>query len=259
MNLGVHNLAHFGGHNGSRVRAFDTLEDDLAGMRRLINDAIEQQRAVKTAALQDAVNAAVEVLENLQTHEKVVMQQVDQLLLKAFERGRPEIDHLEDVMAGVMDLVLNEHPSRVRAMCRRDGEYTDMNAYAAIEVSVQEWFQQHFRDLDTAMQTTFHALANDDRFQRVAKHVQERRTTYMDKKTAVSQRVAAFVSRELRSRMPREGVWSRSASEWRRGPRFRERVGNHISAFEAAFQETSPTLFRFTPADFGIPTPPTPA
>ena len=256
-NLSVHNLGDFAGRQGERVLAFDTLQDDLASIRQLIDDAIERQRVAKIAAMKDAIEAATEVLANLQTEEKAVMQEVDRLLLEAFKDSRPSVDRLDDVVSGVIDL-LSEHPARVRAMCRRDGEYLELNAYAAVEISVQEWFQRYYRDLDTAMQTTFRALERDVRFERVANYVKERHAAYADKKTATGQRIASLVSRELRRRMPREGVWIRSSEEWRQGQGFRDRVRGHIESFGSSFQEKSPALYRFTPQDFGLPAQPEP-
>jgi len=250
--LVAHNLERFAGNGGDRILAFDTLQDDLDAVRALIESAINGQRKTNAHLLEEAVRAGNELLANLQTAEVVAMQDVDRRLLQAFQGGRPPADRLDDVVSGIIEL-LREHPARVRAMCRRDGEYADMNAYAAVEIAVQEWFQRHYRDLDTAMETTFRALENDDRFARVAHHVRQRRTHYHEKKTATGMKVAAIVSRELRRNMPRDTVWRDSSDEWAEGTGFRNRVRGHIESFGRRFQHANPTTFEFTPADFGLP------
>lgn len=251
-NLAAHNLERFAGNGGDRILAFDTLQDDLEDVRAQIQSAITGQREANTHLLEEAIRAGNELLANLQTAEVTAMQEVDKRLLQAFQGGRPAADRLDDVVSGITAL-LGEHPARVRAMCRRDGEYLDMNAYAAVEVAVQEWFQRHYRDLDTAMETTFRALENDDRFARVAHHVRQRRTNYNQKKTATGIKVAAMISRELRRSMPRDTVWRDSSAEWTQGQGFRDRVRGHIESFGKRFQQTNPTAFQFAPVDFGLP------
>lgn len=251
-NLAAHNLERFVGNGGNRILAFDTLQDDLEDVRALIDSAITGQREANTHLLEEAVRAGNELLANLQTAEVTAMQEVDKRLLQAFEGGRPAADRLDDVVSGITAL-LGEHPARVRAMCRRDGEYLDMNAYAAVEIAVQEWFQKHYRDLDTAMETTFRALENDDRFTRVAHHVRQRRTNYNEKKSATGMKVAAMISRELRTSMPRDTVWRDSSAEWTQGQGFRDRVRGHIESFGRKIQQQNPTVFQFTPVDFGLP------
>lgn len=250
-NLVDHQLPQFAKHD--RVLVLDVLQDETNNVHKMIETKIQAVRAAKTLDLEQTTAAAVALLENLKTDDRRAMEDVDSRLVAAFIDARPEIDRIDNVVSGIVSLLEDEHPSRVRAVCRRDGEYLDLNAYDAVRTGVEEWFQSHFRDVDTAMQTTFRSLERESRFARVADHLRQRRAAYSEAKRALGVRLAGIVSAELRRQMPRDGVWTRSSSEWGLARGFRARVLGHIESFGVKQQADSPLVFTFAPEYFGLP------
>lgn len=244
--------------DGERVYVFDALQDDLNAARTMVSDSINQLRQSKARSLEDAIARASEFVRNVTIdQERTLMQEVDSQLLQTFANNRPSMNQLDDAVEGLIELVTQEHAARVNAMCRRRGEYEDLDAYEAIRAAVESWFhEQHFRSLYAAMADVFQNLDTGPRYATVRSHVETRKAAFEHGRLALGLRVSKVVQSELRAAMRSHSVWPDCVSEFGRGlnkPPYRERVRGHIQAFGDQHSHQRPIRWDFTAQDFGLP------
>lgn len=250
--------------DGERVYVFDALQDDLDAARTMVSDSVDQIRQSKARSLEDAIARASEFVKNVTIdHERALMLEVDNQLLQTFANNKPSLNQLDDAVEGVISLVKDEHAARVNAMCRRRGEYEDLDAYEAIRAAVESWFhEQHFRSLYVAMADVFQNLDTGPRYATVRSHVQTRKAAFEEGRLALGLRVSKVVQSELRTAMRSHAVWTECVNEFGRGlnkPPYRERVGGHIRAFGDQHTHQRPIRWDFTAQNFGLPAVPQPA
>ncbi len=253
----AHQLGSFaqGDNSTERVVVFDTTRDNIQKLTRLINDAFDGMRTRAQQSLEAAESQAREFLDSV--HDKAQTQtrrEVDQRLSQMFMAAKPEHAFLPECIDGLAKLVNGNRrfASRVWAMCRRNGEYDNMNAYDAVCSYVQEAFDKHCTGLDAVMRAQFAALENDGAFATVLGHIHERRDAYERRKSKLRTEFAIHIREAVRNAMRPDRVWTQAANRWGQGPGFLDDVIGYFKNWSDDNKAAIPVRQSFRPQDFGL-------
>jgi len=253
----AHKLGMFAQSDDSteRIVVFDTTSDNVDKLTRLISDSFDGMRTKAQQALEAAESQASEFLDsvhdNVQTQTRMV---VDKRLSQMFMAAKPEHAFLPECIDGLAKLVNGNRrfASRVWAMCRRNGEYDNMNAYDAVCSYVQEAFDKHCTGLDAVMRAQFAALENDGAFATVLGHIHERRDAYERRKSRLRTEFAINIREAVRNAMRPDRVWTQAANRWGQGPGFLDDVIGYFKNWSDDNKAAIPVRQSFRPQDFGL-------
>jgi hypothetical protein len=213
------------------LRAFDALRDDRLAVIRSLDALLSAYRGAVATQLDQEVRDGTTFLGGLDRQRvDLARQKVDSELVKTFAANRPSgvplRDPLEGLYSGIRDC---RWASQVLATCRRSGEYSSMDVYAAVRWGASAQITEWLDGLNVAMKSRLRTLEQDPDFVDVADHIRFRRTQYTDGYLAVIRRYADGVRDEVWEILHVDPVWDNCAHEWGRGSGFKERVITHLT------------------------------
>jgi hypothetical protein len=213
-----------------RISAFDTLQDDRAGMLGLLRKRLNAMREAVTDRLSLQLTDATTFLNNLEDQRiALATQEVDRRLRIALQSNAPAGTPLRDPLKGLLDAIRDwRYASQVYASCRRNGRYDNMDAYAAVRSGAAAAATMWLKKPYDAMRATFNALAHDPEFADVADHIRLRDSQFKANHIEVVRSYANNVKGEVvKALFSDDRVWGECSSEWGQGSGFKRRVMGH--------------------------------
>lgn len=213
------------------VEFFNSLADDPARLRDFMLDRVESTRSGFRRQLDDAVENALEALANVEVQQVLEVQRDAGRLVSAWLEDHREPPRLSGkVHDSLMAEIRAAHVSTLNASVRREGEwyslsYSHQLGFGARRVAVaslRDWLTE-FRGLSRTLLQT-HPEASELLSQAV--RLMDLAYEELLKKMQVAG--ASLYQDELQRA---QDLWSELASEWGRGPGYRERIAQRQSSW----------------------------
>ena len=227
--------------SGVTVLFFNVEMDRAAQVREELFGQLGRMRTTVSERLFDLCDAATEIIENHEKHAVTAAIEEVARRLNTFLRGNGKLGArerhaYEEALSTVRGV---RYASTLWAATRRNGEYYGLNIVHQVGVGAardarlrsRDWFAKidgHVNELkaDGDLVLAKHSI---DQIGAVADAA---RRTFLES----AQRIAMEIYRESLTQDP---IWSDCASEWGRGPGFKNRVERHLQSW---FEETRPDL-----------------
>ncbi len=214
----------------SQITAFDTLKDDRSRLQVTIDEHLSQLRQEVEDEQQRLVEDAQKFLENVTNALRPKLcNDVDEKLKDTMARYLPSSEApLRDSLEGLYEAIERTHAQVVRATCRRNGEYSNLDLYAAVRTKASQAVTAWLDDLMSAVNTKLEELKHDSSLALVHDHISLRERQYLDAQLKVIRDYTWRVGQQVEEHLRNAPVWSSCAGEWGRGTGFTKRVLEHL-------------------------------
>ena len=226
---------------GVPVLFFNVEADDAARVRTALFGQLARMRDTISEKLFSLCDAATEIIENQEEHAVTAAIEEVARRLNTFLRGNGRLGarerHAYDEALRTVRAV--RYASTLWASTRRSGEYSGLNIVHQVGVGAAKDALLRSRDWFVKVEGHVNELKADPDLAPAKRSIKQIWAVAQASRRAFlagAQRSAIEVYREP---LTQASVWSDCASEWGRGPGFRDRVLQHLSNW---FEETRPDL-----------------
>jgi len=226
--------------SGVPMLFFNVEMDKATDVRDELFRQLDRMRKTTSDRLVDLWVAAEEIIENHEKH--AVNDAIEEVArrLNAFLRGNGKLGTRErHAYEEALSTVRGVHASTLWAATRRNGEYYGLNIVHQIGVGSARDARLRSRGWFAKIEGHVNELKADKDLG-LAKHSIEQIGAVADASRRDFLEGAQGIAMEIyRKPLTQDPVWSECASEWGRGPGFRDRVVDHLREW---FEETRPEL-----------------
>jgi hypothetical protein len=216
------------------VSAFDAIQDPREMLVQQIDSRLQQMRNLTERMLTQEVEDAISFVENLEDLKvELARTHIDKELRLIVDASSPNGEPLRDPVEGLYDAISDcPYASQVQASNRRNGRYHAMDAYAAVRAGAARAVTSWLGKFVIAVRARFRALEADPELESVADHLRLRRSQFELGIINVVDQYAIAVRDEVENRLSNDDdTWYQCASEWGRGPGFKDRVKSHLNTW----------------------------
>jgi len=223
-----------------RIIAFDALQDDHNRLQMAIDNCLARLRQTTEKEQGELINDAENYLENATNELRPALcKDVDKQLNKTMAQhllpsDAPLRNPLEGLYAAIR---ATRYASVVYASCRRNGDYSSLNLYAAIRAKASREATQWLDQLINPVVAKLMVLKQEPKkFALVHDHISLRERQYKDARIRVIGDYADRIEKQVNEKLKHDSVWNKCASEWGQGDGFKNRVLTHLEEWESRQQ-----------------------
>ena len=227
--------------SGVSVYFFNVEMDQASKVRDELCEQISRMRNAVSERLFNLCDATTEIIENHEQHAVTAAIEEVARRLNTFLRGNGRLGArerhaYEEALSTVRGV---RYASTLWASTRRSGEYSGLNIVHQVGIGAARDARLRSRDWFAKIEGHVNELTADGDLV-LAKHSIEQIGAVADASLRAflegAQRIAMEIYREP---LTQNSVWTNCASEWGRGPGFKDRVIGHLQKW---FDETRPDL-----------------
>lgn len=227
--------------SGVAVLFFNVESDDAAKVRADLFAQLARMRDTVSERLFSLCDAATEIIENHEKHAVTAAIEEVARRLNTFLRGNGKLGArerhaYEEALSTVRGV---RYASTLWASTRRSGEYYGLNIVHQVGVGAARDARLRSRDWFAKIEGHVNELKADEDLTLASHSIEQIGAVAEASKRAFlegAQRIAVEIYREP---LTQDSVWANCASEWGRGPGFKDRVVDHLHRW---FEETRPDL-----------------
>jgi len=214
----------------SQITAFDTLKDDRSHLQITIDKCLLQLRQTVDEEQQQLEKEAGNFVDNVADEIRPELcNQVDEKLKATMARHLPSLEApLRDPLEGLYEIIERAYPKMVYAACRRNGEYSNLDLYAAVRTKASQAATAWLSDLMSAVNTKLEELKQDSSLALIYDHIGLRERQYHEAQLEVIGDYATGVKDQVSNYLKHDSVWTKCVEEWGRGRGFTKRVLEHL-------------------------------
>lgn len=233
----------------NQIIAFDVLNDDRSSLLAVIDHHLNQLRQKTQNDLNEQIENASLFLQSAGNEFRPELRRkVDDALKAAMSQHLPVDIPLRDPLQGLYRAVdQTRYASVIYATCRRNGTYSKLNLYAAVEAEASQAATRWLDDLMNAIFAKLNALEQEPYFKPIRDDIRLRKDLYQSAQFEVIRRYAEQISTQVESELKNDIVWQMCRQEWGRGNGFKNKVIEHIEAWSRKQQRI--TAHEHTEAD----------
>lgn len=233
----------------SQIIAFDVLNDDRSSVLAVINHHLNQLRQKTEKDLNEQIESASLFLESADDQLRPALRKsVDDALKETMSKHLPIDIPLRDPLKGLYQAIdETRYASVINATCRRNGTYSKLNLYAAIEAEASRSATRWLDDLMNAIFIKLNALEQDLTFEKIRDDIRLRKSLYQNAQFEVIRRYTEQIIEQVYSELKDDSVWQMCHQEWGRGDGFKSKVIEHIETWSRKQQRI--TAHEHTEAD----------
>lgn len=233
----------------NQIIAFDVLNDDRSSLLAVIDHHLNQLRQKTEKYLNEQIENASLFLDSAEDQLRPALRKaVDDVLKATMSQHLPVDIPLRDPLQGLYRAVdQTRYASVIYAACRRNGTYSKLNLYAAVEAEASQAATRWLDDLMNAIFSKLNALEQEPSFQRILDDIRLRKNLYQSAQFEVIRRYADQISTQVYSELKDDPVWQMCGQEWGRGNGFKSKVIEHMETWSRKQQRI--TAHEHTEAD----------
>ncbi len=223
----------------THIIAFDALQDAHNRLQIAIDNCLAQlsqeEENEKRKLLEDAKifieNAANELRPGL--CYKVDEQLKETMAQHLLPSDAPLRTPLEGLFVAIR---ATRYASVIYASCRRNGDYSNLNLYAAIRAKASREATQWLDKLINPVVSKLKELKQDSSFALVHDYINLQERQYQDARLKVISDYADSIKKQVDEKLRNDAIWNKCASEWGQGGGFTDRVLGHFEKWESRQQ-----------------------
>jgi predicted ATPase len=229
-------------HRDATIIAFDVLQDDPKRLRAAIDNSLSQLRKRAGDELNEWINDAQQFVKSAGDALRpelcnTVDKQIKEIMLKyPLSSESPLHDPLAGLYAAISE---TRYASVVYASCRCNGDYYNLNLYAAVRAMASQEATRWIDELIERIIAKLQELKQEKSFGLVQDYLSLRLFQYNIARINVIQDYAARIENQVREKLTNDPVWDKCAREWGRGRGFKDRVVNHLQEWGRRQQFTA--------------------
>jgi predicted ATPase len=210
------------------VISFDVLQDDIGYLLGKVDETVTKLRGNEQYELDQQAKEAEQFVKNINDalHQEL-RQTVDSRLMEALAKHIPEDEPpLTAPIQGALEAIRTTRwASVVYASCRRNGEYDNLNLYAAIKTEAARAATTWLDDTITVALATLESMDNTPELKPVSNHIALIKRQYQEAITKVVKEYSNAVHDEISPKLRRAyETWRDCQQEWGNGSGFKDRV-----------------------------------
>ncbi|MDD2725212.1 MAG: AAA family ATPase [Methylovulum sp.] len=216
--------------NKTQIIAFDVLKDERHQLLAAIDNGLIQLRETVDRQLREQIEDAKLFLERKADELRPRLRQlVDEQLKGIMAQHLPIDTPLRNPLAGLYRAIdYTRWASVINATCRRNGTYSRLNLYSAIEAEASRAATFWLDDLINAISNKLDALEQDPTFEKIGDDIRLRKMLYQDAQFQVISNYAETIHDQVAHELINDPIWMVCQKEWGRGSGFKERVISHL-------------------------------
>lgn len=216
--------------NKKQIIAFDVLKDERHQLLAAIDSGLTQLRETVGRQLHEQLTDAQLFLDRkADEFRPVQIQLIDEQLKGIMAQHLPIGTPLLDPLAGLYRAIYyTRWASVINATCRRNGTYSRLNLYTAIEAEASKAATFWLDDLINAITKKLDALEQDPAFEKIGDDIRLRKMLYQDAQFEVISNYAKTIYDQVEDALINDPIWLVCQKEWGRGSGFKERVISHL-------------------------------
>ena len=218
----------------SQIIAFDVLNDDRSSVLTVINHHLNELRQKTEKDLNEQIESASQFLESADDQLRPALRKsVDDALKETMSKHLPIDIPLQIPLKGLYQAIHEtRYASVINATCRRNGIYSKLNLYAAVEAEASRSATRWLDDLMNAIFVKLNELEQDPSFEKVLDDIRLRKSLYQNAQFEVIRCYANQIHMQVYNELKDDTVWQLCRQEWGlRIPGFKNRVIEHIEAW----------------------------
>lgn len=233
----------------TQIIAFDVLNDDRNSLLAVIDHHINQLRQKTEKYLNEQIESALLFLDSADSQSRPELRKsVDDALKATMSQHLPVDMPLRDPLKGLYQAIAEtRYASVIYATCRRNGAYSKLNLYAAVEAEASRAATRWLDNLMDAIFIKLNALEQDSSFEKIRDDIRLRKNLYQTAQFEVIRRYAEQVSEQIYNELMDDPVWQMCRHEWGRGNGFKNKVIEHMETWSRKQQRI--TAHEHTEAD----------
>lgn len=237
----------------TQILAFDALKDDRKHLLAAIDDRLSRLRASREQTLVQQIDDAQSFLSGAGDEVlRALRDSVDRKIRSTLTHHPLSGTPLTDPLAGLYEAIKGcRYASVVYATCRRNGSYTRLDLYAAVNAEAARAATTWLENLVTAVATRLDELLEDPSLMGVQDHVRLRKRQFEEGQLKVIRNYADQVGSQVEELLKQDPVWNACSNEWGQGSGFKERVLEHLEGW--ARRQQGLTAHEHTEAATAIP------
>ena len=223
-----------------RIIAFDALQDDRNRLQIAIDNCLVQLRQKEENEQRELIDDAKKFINNATNElrprfcDDVDEQLKKTMALHLLPSDAPLRDPLDGLYAAIQ---ATRYAAVVYASCRRNGEYSNLNLYAAIRAKASREATQWLDKLINPVVSKLKELKQGNLFALVHDHISLRERQYQEARLRVIGDYADSIKKQVYEKLKHDDlVWNKCASEWGQGNGFKNRVLGHLEKWESRQQ-----------------------
>jgi len=219
--------------------------DDSAKLRKELFGQLSRMRDAISDRLFELCDAATEIIENQEQHAvtvaiEEVARRLNSFLLGNRNLGARERHAYEEAVSTVRAV---RYASTLWASTRRNGEYSGLNIAHQVGVGAAKDAFLRSKDWFAKVNGLVNALLADEGLQPAKRSIEQIRAVAESSREGFLVGAQRCGMETYREPLTKAAVWSVCASEWGRGPGFKNRIVGHLlNWFEEKHPEFKETL-----------------
>lgn len=237
----------------TQIIAFDVLNDDRSSLLVVIEHHLNQLRRNIEKQLSEQIENALLFLNSADDQLRPALRKsVDDALKETMSQHLPVDMPLRDPMKGLYQAIAEtRYASVIYATCRRNGAYSKLNLYAAVEAEASRAATRWLDDLMNAIFVKLNILEQESSFEKIRDDIRLRKNLYQTAQFEVIRRYAEQISEQVYNELKDDPVWLICRQEWGRGNGFKNKVIEHMETWSRKQQRI--TAHEHTEANNLIP------
>jgi len=219
-----------------RIIAFNVLQDDRNRLQIAIDNCLVQLRQTEENEQSEVINDAERFINNaVNEHRPGLCDNVDEQLKETMAQHLlPSDAPLRTPLSGLFVAIRDtQYASVVYASCRRNGDYSNLNLYAAIRAKASREATQWLDNLINPVLKKLKKLKQDETLALALDHISLRERQYQDARLKVISDYADRIKEQVNDKLKNDdSVWNKCASEWGQGRGFKDRVLGHLEEWD---------------------------
>jgi len=222
--------------DNERIIAFDALQDDRNRLQMAIDNCLSRLRHTTEDEQRELINDAEKFITNeANEHRRWLCNNVNEQIKKTMALHLlPSDAPLRTPLKGLYAAIrATRSASVVYASCRRNGDYDNLNLYAAIRANASREATQWLDQLNNQVATKLKALKQENSFALVYDYISLRERQYQEAWLKVISDYADSIEKQVTEKLKHDdSVWHKCAREWGQGRGFKDRVLGHLEEWE---------------------------
>ncbi len=214
-----------------RIVVFDVLQDDRDRLRNAIDICLAKLREAEEKKLYKMIVDAEKFLYSAadELRPELCDNIDDQIKVTMAQHPLPSDPPLGDPLEGLYNAIrTTRYASVVYASCRRNGEYYNLDLYAAVGAKASKEATLWLDKLINKIIQSLENLQQEDSLRMVQDHISRRKDQYRKAWIKVSRDYGNRVKKEIKENLGNNPVWNKCVGEWGRGAGFKIRVLKHL-------------------------------
>lgn len=217
--------------NKAQIIAFDALKDERQQLLAAIDNGLTQLRETVNNQLQVQLKDAGLFLERKADELRprlclTVDEQLKEIMAQHLLIDTP----LHDPLAGLYRAIdYTRWASVVNATCRRNGTYSRLNLYSAVEAEASRAATFWLDDLSNAISKKLDELEQDPAFEKIGDDIRLRKMLYQEAQFKVISNYAHTIHEQVKDELLNDPIWLVCQKEWGHGSGFKDRVISHLT------------------------------